>query len=83
MDINKKYELQLKKNDDLQRQIYELQLENDQLRADADRQSMIMEDLEELRTEWMEEIEETKKVRKEYEILIAQLRVLRGKMKVE
>ena len=83
MDINKKYELQLKKNDDLQKQIYELQLENDQLRADADRQSRIMEDLEELRTQWMEEIEETKKVRKEYEILIAQLRVLRGKMKVE
>lgn len=83
MDIKKKYELQVKKNDDLQKQIYELQLENDQLRADADRQIKIMEELEELRTEWMDEIKETKKIRKEYEILIAQLRVLRGKMRVE
>ena len=83
MDIKKKYELQVKKNDDLQRQIYELQMENDQLRADADRQIKILEDLEELRSKWMDEIEETKKIRKEYEILIAQLRVLRGKMRVE
>ena len=45
MDIKKKYELQVKKNDDLQKQIYELQLENDQLRADADRQIKIMEEL--------------------------------------
>lgn len=90
MDIKKRYELQQKKNeelqrqvDDLERQVDKLRMENERFKADADYQKKLIAELEELRVRWRENLDGADKVRKEYEILIAQLRVLRGKMRVE
>lgn len=81
MWINNRNKIKQRKNERLQKQVDTLRVENEQLKADIDRQHELIKELEELHTAWEINLDGAKKARKEYEDLIAQLKFLRKKMR--
>lgn len=77
MNLEKKYELQKKRLDRTNQKVLELQAELDNQKSDAVRVNGLRTELEAMQKEWCGLIDELKKKKSEYDILIEQVRMLR------
>lgn len=70
MNLEKKYEK-------CEAKVEKLKAELKLAKADNERLNSVIADIEDIKTEYEKELEKAKKCRKEYEILISQIRILR------